>query len=202
MSDGTCADAKCVTSQNVDGALAQRLREHPAETCEELYSRFASGMYWFILVQLRGDTETAKDLVVETLADAVRDIGRFDARRATLSAWLHGIARRRVHMELHRRNRHKSVPAALQVSTDVVRESSNGQDIASVTVARVDAQRQVAGLAHVLSDLEMAALVLSYVEEFSVREIGRMIGRSERAVDSILHRAKRKARDKLRDYND
>jgi len=39
--------------------------------------------------------------------------------------------------------------------------------------------------------------VLSCVEKLSAREIGQVIGRSERAVHSILHRARTKAREGL-----
>jgi len=202
MGDTPPVKVECMTSDGLDAALAQGLRECPAQACAELYSRFATGLHWFILAQLHGDAETAQDLLVETFADAVRNIGRFDARRSTLSAWLHGIARRRVHMELHQQNRRKSIPLAQQVPIDAVRESSDGEDIAARTATRLDAQKSIAELAQVLSDVEMATLVLSYVEEFSVREIGQIIGRSERAVDSILHRAKRKARESLGDYDD
>jgi len=62
---------------------------------------------------------------------------------------------------------------------------------------RLDAQRQVAALATALSGLEMEVLQLHFVEEFSLREIGRVVGRSERAVDSLLRRAKQKARERL-----
>jgi DNA-directed RNA polymerase specialized sigma24 family protein len=43
-------------------------------------------------------------------------------------------------------------------------------------------------------------LVLSSIEELSVKEIGRVVGRSERAVHSLLHRAKAKARERLADH--
>jgi len=35
------------------------------------------------------------------------------------------------------------------------------------------------------------------VEELSAREVGQVIRRSERAVHSILHRARKKARERL-----
>ncbi len=62
---------------------------------------------------------------------------------------------------------------------------------------RLEARRKVAALRSLLSEAEMEVLVLSCVEELSAREIGQVIGRSERAVHSILHRAKAKARERL-----
>ncbi len=48
-----------------------------------------------------------------------------------------------------------------------------------------------------LSEAEMEALTLHYAHDFSEREISRIVGRSERAVHSLLHRAKQKARERL-----
>jgi RNA polymerase sigma-70 factor, ECF subfamily len=201
MGDSISTDLDYGVPTGADATLAERLRAHPGEACAELYARFAADLHWFILAQVRGDRETAEDLLVETFTDAVRDIHRYDPKRATLSAWLHGIARRRVYMELHHRARRKAVPVMLQVSLDSERESSSGEDVAAGAAARLDAQHIVFALAQILTDLEMATLVLSYVDEFSLHEIGHIIGRSERAVDSILHRAKKKARARLGDIN-
>ncbi len=51
-------------------------------------------------------------------------------------------------------------------------------------------------LVGVLSDLELEALILSGVQELSVREIGQILHRSEAAVHSLLHRAAEKARER------
>ena len=58
-------------------------------------------------------------------------------------------------------------------------------------------ERKAARLAELLTDMEMEVLVLHCVDEFSVREIAGTVGRSERAVDSLLHRARQKAREGL-----
>jgi RNA polymerase sigma-70 factor (ECF subfamily) len=118
-------------------------------------------------------------------------------RRSTLAAWLYGIARRQVQIERRRQGRLKSVPAAAQTPIDTVSEVAGERDMASDAAARLDAQRQVAELAGVLNDLEMEVLVLQCVDRFSAREIGQVIGRSERAVHSLLHRARQKARERL-----
>jgi len=54
--------------------------------------------------------EAAEDLMVEALVEAARNIGRFDDRKATFTAWLFGIARWQVQLELRRQHQRKSVP--------------------------------------------------------------------------------------------
>jgi len=197
MGEAQAAQAQADAEREAeDAALVRGLRERQAEACAELYDRFAPGIHRFAVTRLLGDVELAEDVVVETIVDAARDITRFNPRKATLSAWLYGVARRRVNMQIRRRKRGKSVPAWAQTPMEAVREVSDGNDMAARAAARLDAQQRVAEMAIVLSGVEMEVLTLSCIEQLSVREIGQVIGRSERAVHSILHRAKTKARER------
>ncbi len=85
------------------------------EAQAELYDRFAPGLYRFAVVRLRGDVQTAEDVVIETLVAAVHDLRRFSPATGSFSAWLYGIARRRLLLELRRQARRKSVPREAQV---------------------------------------------------------------------------------------
>jgi len=195
MADQPGAERRALLA--ADRALAQQLRARAPEAGAELYDRFAPSLYRFVLARLLGEVESSEEIVLETLALAARDIARFDPRRASLLTWLLGIARRRVNLELRRRRRRKSVPAWAQQSLETAPEAEGAPDVASAVAGKVEAQRQVAVLAAALSELEMDVLALCYVEDLSVREVGHIIGRSERAVHSILHRARTKARERL-----
>jgi RNA polymerase sigma-70 factor (ECF subfamily) len=196
MGEADLAQPQARSTEEANAALVRGLRERAPEACAQLYDRFAPGLHRFAVTRL-GDVETAEEVVVETMVSAVRDIRRFNPRRSSLAAWVYGIARRRVQMEIRRQRRRKSVPASVQVSTEAAREISDGGDLAASAAARLDSQRKVADLRNFLSHVEMEVLLLSCVEQLPAREVGQAIGRSERAVHSILHRAKRKARGRL-----
>ncbi len=89
------------------------------------------------------------------------------------------------------------MPGSAQVPLDSTEELSDGEDMAARSAARLDAQRQVARLAALLSRLEFDVLFLNSVEQLSAGEIGQIVGRSKRAVHSILHRARTKARETI-----
>ncbi len=196
MGEVEVAQADRQSAREEAEALMRGLRERSAESCAELYDRYGLGIHRFAVTRL-GDIQAAEDVVVETMAWVVWDIRRFNPRRSSLSAWVYGIARRRVLLEIRRRKRRKSVPARAQVSMASVGDVSDGRDLAEGSARRLDAQRTVAELRDALSELEFEMLVLSCVEELSAGEIGQVIGRSERAVHSILHRARKKARERL-----
>jgi RNA polymerase sigma-70 factor (ECF subfamily) len=163
----------------------------------ELCARFGRRLHRYAAGLLGPRGDVAEELMVEALVEAARNIGRFDARKAAFTAWLFALARRQVQLELRRRRRRKSVPAAAQTPLDSLAEQPHPEDLAEATAARLHAARQVAQLVGHLSASEMEALVLRCVHEFSLREIAHVLGRSERAIDSLLDRAKRKARERL-----
>jgi RNA polymerase sigma factor (sigma-70 family) len=189
--------AQLVTAACDDAALAERLARGESAAYGDLCDRFGPGLHGFAASRLAGDKDLADDVMVQTLTDAVRNIRRFNPRRSRLRSWVYGIARRKIGLERRRQRRRKSVPAAAQVPMEAASGMVVQGDIADISVARLDAERQAARIAALLTDIEMEVLILHCVDEFSVKEIAGIVGRSERAVDSLLHRARRKAREGL-----
>jgi RNA polymerase sigma-70 factor (ECF subfamily) len=179
-----------------DDALIRGLREATPEACSELCRRFGPRLHRFAAARLGWDGQLAEDIALQALADAIRNIRQFNSRKSTLSAWLYGVARRQTIRELRRRGRQKSPPAGAQVSFDALDQTTDA-DPADRLDAQLDARRQVTEVAAILTDVEFEVLVLSAVDELSAREIGQVVGRSERAIHSLLHRARTKARERL-----
>jgi RNA polymerase sigma-70 factor (ECF subfamily) len=177
--------------------LVRGLRAGDSAAHAELCARFGRRLHRYIAALFGPRGEAAEDLMVEALVEAARNIGRFDDRKATFTAWLFGIARRQVQLELRRQRQRKLVPDSVQSPLDSLAEQPHTEDLADTTAARLQAERQVAKLVDYLSDTEMEVLVLRCMHELSIREIANVLGRSERAIDSLLDRAKRKARERL-----
>jgi RNA polymerase sigma-70 factor (ECF subfamily) len=177
--------------------LVQGLREGDPGAYAQLYNRFTQRVHRFVHWRLSGDSQTAEEITVHTLAEAVRCVRSYDARRSSFLSWLLGIASRQTLAELRRRQRRKSVPAAVQVPLGSVAEEALASDPTSRLTEQIEAQRQVGRLRAHLSQLEMEVLVLQGAYELTAREIGQVLGKSERAISSLLHRARAKARERL-----
>jgi len=177
--------------------LVQGLRAGAPEAAQELCARYGPRLYRFAAARLPGDAPAAEDVMAYALTDAAHNIHRFDPRRSGFTAWLFGIAARKLRDAVRVQRRRKSLPPSAQTSMESLAEAAETTDLAETLAARLDAQRQAADLAAVLSNLEFEVLALHCVEELSAREIEAVIGRSERAVHSILHRARQKARERL-----
>ncbi len=177
--------------------LVQGLREGVPQASSELCRRFTPKLHRFAATRLGWDTELAEDIAIQALADGVRNIRRFNARKGTLATWLYGIAHRKIVGERRKQGRLKSAPASARVPLDEARDRASEGQAAERILGRVEAQQQVAEVAAVLSDIEFEVLTLHCLDELSAREIGHIVGRSERAIHSLLHRARTKARERL-----
>jgi RNA polymerase sigma-70 factor (ECF subfamily) len=64
-------------------------------------------------------------------------------------------------------------------------------------VDRLDRVRLVQSLLDSMTPEQREAVTLQYVEQFSVSEIARIMGRSEKAVERLLERAKERPRQEM-----
>jgi RNA polymerase sigma-70 factor (ECF subfamily) len=158
-------------------------------------------LHGFAESRLEGDAEQADDVVLLTFAEAIRHIGKYNARKGALRAWVYGIARRVLYGELRKRRARKTVPLSARLPIESIADRPMEGDLSSETAARVDAQRLVRRLSSTLSAIEMDVLTLHLGDELPLKEIAQIVGRSERAVDSLLHRARRKARERLGEHD-
>ncbi len=134
---------------------------------------------------LSWDREGTEDVVSETFLAAIRTIRRFDPQCGTVSGWLRGIARNKLRDHFRRAgravNREPAEPSAA-ADTD-----SAGPDSSLITAETTDA---VIRTLDALNDEERLALEWKYIESLSVREIAERLGRTEKAVEAILYRAR------------
>lgn len=182
-----------------DATLARELRAGSPDAARELCEKFGPRLFAFAAVRFPGDAELASDLAVQSLTDVARKIRWYNPQRSPFGAWVYGVARGQIRAELRRRRRRKSVPPHAVSPIEELAGVAQGHDMAGEIARRLDAQRQVAVLCAVLSEVEFEVLVLSAIDRLSAREIGMAVGRSERAVHSLLHRARTKARERLLD---
>jgi RNA polymerase sigma-70 factor, ECF subfamily len=145
-----------------------------------------------------GDSAEAEDITAEVFAAVLAQPGRVPkASPKTHSdddlvrAYLIGIARRKVTDTLRKRSRHPQEPLS--------HELAQNHSLAESTEKREGA-RELRKLLDALPTDWREVLLLKYVEELSLREIAASLGRSEKAVNSLLQRARAEARKRGKNY--
>lgn len=138
---------------------------------DEVY-RSAARLTW-------GDHDTAEDLVHDTFLRLVRSV-QAGAVTSVGVGWML-VTLRRIHIDRLR-------------STS--RENRRLRVIAASPPPPHDEPGERGSLLDGLSDRERTALILRYVDDLSVAEVADLMGDSVRATESLLQRAKRKARER------
>lgn len=183
-------------STAADSQLVDSARGGDEGALEDLLGRYQSRVYRFSLKMCR-NTEEAKDVLQDTLLAMVRGLGQFRGD-SSVSTWLYTIARSYC---IKRRRRSKFAPAT-EVSIEgdeaqEVRQISDGSRLPDQVVADRELER---ALNRAIADLAPGyreVLVLRDVEGLPAAEVGRIMGLTEQAVKSRLHRARTAVRQAL-----
>jgi RNA polymerase sigma-70 factor (ECF subfamily) len=140
-------------------------------------------LYGFVFARVGGDAAAAEDVVQETLLEAVKGATGFRGD-AALTTWLCAIARRRLARLYERERREEVARSGLSLVREVAHEAIDDRD-------------EMIRALGALSAVHRQVLVLKYLDELSVSEIARTIGRTEVQVQSLLQRARDGLRRKL-----
>jgi RNA polymerase sigma-70 factor, ECF subfamily len=172
-------------------ALARRDRA----AWSAVYDRHVQEVFGFIYHLVGGDRHLAEELHQEVWLAALEGADHFDARRGRFRDWLQGIARHRVS-----RHYRGTVSSPLEVVAE--------RDVPVQTLA-LPPPEQLEGLERAavvraallrLNDDHRDVLLKKYVDGDSVDEIADRTGRSAKAVESLLSRARERLRDLIRPY--
>jgi RNA polymerase sigma-70 factor (ECF subfamily) len=142
-----------------------------------MYDEALPVVYGFVLFRVGRNRELAEDLTAETFAAAASEYRAGRPEVVTVS-WLRTVARRRI-IDYWR---HQSV-----VKDNAVRLLQ--RHWIDDTSDYVERERVIAALDQ-LAESQRRALILQHVEQLPVAEVAAVIGRSEKAVESILSRAR------------
>ena len=154
-----------------------------AEAWAALFQRYRLPLYVYIYELVR-DEQTSLDLVQETFLSAFRHLKslREDEK---FGSWLFSIAHQKC-VQLWRRRDQKVEPEMPEVDDSPVE-----------LLIREEQEEQFMKLLEELPVAQRSAVVLHYVEDFSLDEIARITGTNAGTVKSRLHYAKRTLRKLL-----
>jgi RNA polymerase sigma-70 factor (ECF subfamily) len=176
-------------------ALKQRDRSAWSATVD----RHLHEVYGFVFHLVGGDYAVAEDLNQETWLEALDGIEHYDATRGSFRNWLFGIARRRV-ARYYRRS------ALAGNRTSAADQAGDAAKLGDISVLPEDVLEQVERVSVVraaillLPDDRRQVLLWKYVEGLSVASIAIRLGRTAKAVESLLSKAREQMRRLLRGY--
>ncbi len=166
-------------------------RRRPGGFWAAMYDRHVAAVFGLVYHLVGGDRAVAEEVNQEVWLLGIEQIDHFEPARGGLRDWLLGIAR---HRALRRRRR------------DPVHVFDNQPDRPSdapeppESLEGVERADMVRAALLCLPDDRRRVLLDKYVEGLSVTEIATRTGRSDKAVESLLSRARDQLRVLLQPY--
>jgi RNA polymerase sigma-70 factor (ECF subfamily) len=181
-----------VESPASDEELACQAQKGCIASFEQLLLRFQTPVLHFL--RHRGLAADAEDLTQETFLRAYKNLHRY-SRQWTFSAWLFTIARR-TGINHMRRGYPTLDVVALKAAV-----SSEPEPLEAL-VASEGRRRLWDAASKILTEEQLTALWLYYVEDMPVRNIANVLGRTRTSAKVMLFRARRKLMPLLGEFDE
>jgi RNA polymerase sigma-70 factor, ECF subfamily len=153
------------------------------DACSEFYDRAFDEVYRYLCRAVLGNRALADDLTQETLASVVAAQRSGQAHLQSIP-WVIGVARHKLADHYRRADsEHRRLA--------VVWANGHRCDDDQLDDLDRESPQRVLDLLRGLSSPHRIVLALRYVDEMSVAEIAQFLGRSVRATESLLVRARR-----------
>jgi RNA polymerase sigma-70 factor (ECF subfamily) len=136
----------------------------------------------------------AEEMVQKTVFDAVRGRGSYNPDKGSPEEWIGGIARNAIRLELRRRASRPSVNGELGRYFDAIDTKLLPDEV----LERKETAEIVRTALGKLESREKTVLKAKYIEGLPARGIAVEMKMTEKAVHSLLYRAKISLREKLR----
>jgi len=180
-----------------DADMLKRLQGGDRTAMAELYDRYFDRLYSLVFNQVDRNRDIAEDIVQETFLAALKSAKGFKGRSSAYT-WLCSIAYHKVADHYRRQSRErKRMVSGIDVDTvdDVENPGRQPQPDSLIESAET---RQVVNeaLAKLPWDYRQV-LILKYVEEMSVLEIGQVMDRSPKSIEGLLTRSRKALQTQL-----
>ena len=140
------------------------------------YDETADALYAYIAWRCGGLRDAADEIAQDVWLTAVRRLPTFDPAAGSFLGWLRGIAARVSANRFRRDRRREALPSRRPNSTPADAENDRAERIAAVLAA--------------LPDNYETVLRAKYLDALSIAAIAENLGLSDKAVESLLSRAR------------
>jgi RNA polymerase sigma-70 factor, ECF subfamily len=162
--------------------ILKKLKNNDRDAWEKFYNSNVNGIYRYVMSRCNNDKAPVEDITQQVFLAAVDKINFFSGADEKLPSWLFGIAR----IEVLRHFQHNKV---FVHSTDNLDELPSENAEANI-YAEIEEESIVDQVLNNLSDGHSEVLVYKYCDQLSVKEISTKTGCSNKAIESLLTRAR------------
>jgi RNA polymerase sigma-70 factor (ECF subfamily) len=178
--------------RSIDISLAQSVASGDDEALRVFYERYADPLFAFIYHHMEPSRQDAQDVWQTTLLAAIQSLPTFSGK-SRLFTWPCAIARHKI--ADHRRRSAHPVDALSDVPAKYLSKLMDSAPLPEEIVMQRATRIMVVRALTNLSDDYRKALLARYIDDRPVTEISKLIGRTYKATESLLSRARAALRE-------
>lgn len=163
-------------------SILEKLKNNDRDTWESFYNSNVNGIYRYIMYRCGNNKAPAEDITQQVFLVAVDKINSFSGSNEKLPSWLFGIAR----IEVLRHFQHNKI----FINASVNLNELSVEDTKPEVYVEFEDECLVDQVLNNLSDGHSEVLVYKYCDQLSVKDISTKTGRSNKAIESLLTRAR------------
>ncbi len=195
ISPNTCTDVSRPATKNTSSdfsqysdsdLIARYLREQNSVYFTHLYRRYA-GKVFAKCISMLSDEGLARDATQEIFVKVLLNLAKF-TEQSSFSTWVYSITYNYC-IDLIRKK--KKMP--LQFTEDVSRVSSETVEELPDSVLLEMKQERLEKVLDLLPEGDRAILLMKYIDDMSIRDIGTLLGKTESAIKMQIMRAKHRS---------
>lgn len=168
---------------------------------QEIYNRFGKKIYNTCLNHLQ-NTEEAEDITQEVFVEVFQSVSKFK-QDSSLSTWIYRIAVNKCIDHIRSKNRKKRFAFLTSIfNPHTGKEEKNISDF-NHPGAELEKKEEIQFLFRALNTLpenQRSAFILTQIEEHPQKEAAAILNISEKALESLIQRAKANIRKSLNNF--
>jgi RNA polymerase sigma-70 factor, ECF subfamily len=170
--------------------IIEKLNKRDPEAFESLYKEYKTIVYNYLLIKTKGDADVSKDILSETFCSLMENAGKIK-NLDKMKNFLLLIANRRLNDFLRKKYRIEKYDKYLKTE----------EKMDDIMAENLHTKKQLLLVNMAIDDLKPLfkdILKLKYIEEKSQKEISLLINKTESSVETLLVRARKQLRIKLK----
>jgi len=172
-----------------DERLLIEAAQHDPARFAELYEQNFDRVYAYIASRVH-DRDQAEEMTAEVFHQALANLSRFEWRGLPFSAWLIRIAANKVNDRWKSASRETELP-----------EEPPVPDVGLGAERAIEGHAMLAKLVETLPDDQRFVIVRRFVDQQTIREIAKELGRSEGAIKQLQFRALQSLKERARSHS-
>lgn len=153
------------------------------DTFKEIYELNFDYVYSFIFPRVAANKETTEDIVQETFINAMKSLNNFKGK-SSYKTWLCAIAKNLI-FNFYRKS----------IKSEYISYEENLSDIydledVEINFTNTELRSNILYTLNKLTPVYKYVLILKYMDDYSTKEIAKLLNKTPKAIDGILQRSK------------